>query len=68
LGTLDLEILILWGDRDRILGTKDAAKFYRHLSQGQLTWVANYGHVPHLEQPEFTAQEVLLFREGEIKT
>lgn len=61
LDTLDLETLILWGDRDRILGTKDAVKFYRHLPQGQLIWVENCGHVPHLEQPEVTAAEILLF-------
>ena len=68
LGKLNLETLILWRDSDRILGTKDAVKFYRHLPQGQLIWVANCGHVPHLEQPEFTAQAMLLFREGGIET
>ena len=61
LSKLDLETLILWGDRDRILGSKDAGKFYRNLPHGQLTWVANCSHVSHLEQPEFTAQEMLLF-------
>lgn len=61
LGNLNLETLILWGDSDRILGTKDAVKFYRNLPNSQLIWVEKCGHVPHLEQPEFTAQEILLF-------
>lgn len=67
LGKLNLETLILWGDSDRILGTKDAVKFYRNLPHGQLTWVANCGHVPHLEQPEFTAQEILLFSREDVE-
>ena len=49
LGKLSLETLILWGDRYRILGTRDALRFYRHISQSQLIWVEKCGHVPHLE-------------------
>ncbi|NJL90812.1 MAG: alpha/beta hydrolase [Coleofasciculaceae cyanobacterium SM2_1_6] len=63
LENLELSTLILWGDHDRILGTKDAVKFYRHLPQSQLVWVEKCGHVPHLEQPEMTAKEILLFLE-----
>lgn len=62
LESLDLSTLILWGDCDRILGTKDAAKFYRHLPQSQLVWIEKCGHVPHLEKPEVTAQEILSWR------
>jgi len=61
LGKLELSTLILWGDRDRILGTRDAIKFYRYIPYSRLIWVEKCGHVPHLEQPEFTAQEILLF-------
>jgi pimeloyl-ACP methyl ester carboxylesterase len=53
--------LILWGDRDRILGTKDAAKFQEMIPQSKLVWVENSGHVPHLERPMVTAQEILKF-------
>ncbi|NJL90818.1 MAG: alpha/beta hydrolase [Coleofasciculaceae cyanobacterium SM2_1_6] len=60
---LELSTLILWGDHDRILGTQDAVKFYRHLPQSKLVWIEKCGHVPHLEQPEVTAQEILLFLE-----
>lgn len=63
LGKLNLSTLILWGDHDRILGTKNAAKFYRSLPHSQLIWVEKCGHVPHLEQPEVTAAEICLFLE-----
>jgi pimeloyl-ACP methyl ester carboxylesterase len=58
---LSTETLILWGDRDRILGTKDAAKFHSIIPNNQLIWIENSGHVPHLEQPEITAQQILKF-------
>jgi pimeloyl-ACP methyl ester carboxylesterase len=53
--------LILWGDSDRILGTADAAKFKETIPHSQLTWIPNCGHVPHLEQPQITAQCILEF-------
>lgn len=51
--------LILWGDRDEILGTADAEKFEQAIPNSQLIWLKNCGHVPHLEQPEITAQHIL---------
>ncbi|MBH8564776.1 alpha/beta hydrolase [Nostoc sp. CENA67] len=54
--------LILWGDSDRILGTKDAKRFKRAIPQSQLIWIPDSGHVPHLEQPEITAKSILEFR------
>ncbi|MGI0485966.1 alpha/beta fold hydrolase [Pantanalinema rosaneae CENA516] len=51
--------LILWGDRDRILGTADAEKFRVAIPHSQLIWVPDCGHVPHLEQPQFTAAQIL---------
>jgi pimeloyl-ACP methyl ester carboxylesterase len=50
--------LILWGEGDRILGTKDAARFRSAIPQSKLVWVTNCGHVPHLENPEFTAESI----------
>ena len=61
LAYLQQETLILWGDRDRILGTKDAAKFQSIIPNNKLVWIDNSGHVPHLERPEITAQEILKF-------
>lgn len=53
--------LIIWGDRDRILGIADAEKFTAALPQSKLVWVPNCGHVPHLEKPEITAEAILAF-------
>ncbi|HEY9908144.1 MAG TPA: alpha/beta hydrolase [Thermosynechococcaceae cyanobacterium] len=56
--------LILWGDRDRILGTADADKFRRAIAHAKFFWIENCGHVPHLEQPRLTAQHILKFING----
>ncbi|MBE9046161.1 alpha/beta hydrolase [Pleurocapsales cyanobacterium LEGE 10410] len=53
--------LVLWGKQDKILGTKDAAKFDRAIPNSQLVWIDNCGHVPHLEQPRVTAKEISNF-------
>ncbi|UBF27831.1 alpha/beta hydrolase [Kovacikia minuta CCNUW1] len=53
--------LILWGDSDRILGVTDARKFEQMISQSKLIWIANCGHVPHLEKAQITAQHILEF-------
>ena len=55
------ETLILWGDNDKILGTKDAHKFERAIPNSTLSWIKDSGHVPHLEQPQATAKEILDF-------
>ncbi|MFN6564874.1 MAG: alpha/beta fold hydrolase [Nostoc sp. ChiSLP01] len=55
------QTLILWGDYDKILGTKDAIRFKRAIPQSTLTWVQDCGHLPHLEQPQITAQHILKF-------
>lgn len=53
--------LILWGNEDRILGTADAPRFKQAIAQSQLIWIKDCGHVPHLEQPQTTAQHILKF-------
>jgi pimeloyl-ACP methyl ester carboxylesterase len=53
--------LILWGKQDKILGTKDAAKFAQAIPDNKLVWIDNCGHVPHLEKPQVTATEILGF-------
>lgn len=50
--------LILWGRQDRILGTKDAARFEKTIADSKLIWIENSGHVPHLEQAATTAQHI----------
>jgi pimeloyl-ACP methyl ester carboxylesterase len=53
--------LMIWGENDKILGTKDAAKFKQLIPHSQIEWIQNCGHVPHLEQPQITAQMILNF-------
>ncbi|MFB8790516.1 MAG: alpha/beta hydrolase [Potamolinea sp.] len=61
LSEIQQETLILWGESDKILGTKDAYKFEKEIANSQLIWIKNCGHVPHLEQPEVTAKHILEF-------
>jgi pimeloyl-ACP methyl ester carboxylesterase len=53
--------LILWGDSDRILGIRDANRFKLAIPNSKLIWIKDCGHVPHLEQPQITAQRILEF-------
>lgn len=53
---LHVPTLILWGESDRILGTKDANRLHQAIPSSQLVWIPAAGHVPHLEKPEFIAQ------------
>jgi pimeloyl-ACP methyl ester carboxylesterase len=60
--------LILWGRQDKILGTKDAARFEAALPNATLVWIDDCGHVPHLEKARTTAHEIqqwLEMRESE---
>ena len=59
LNKIKQQTLILWGEQDKILGIKDAAQFKQAMPQAQLQWIKDCGHVPHLEQPEITAQAIL---------
>jgi len=61
LAEIEQQTLILWGDSDKIVGTKDAQKFKRAIPHSQLTWIKDCGHLPHLEQPQITAQNILEF-------
>ena len=58
---LTQQTLIIWGRQDKILGTKDAAKFAQLIPDNKLLWVENCGHVPHLEKSQLTAREILNF-------
>jgi pimeloyl-ACP methyl ester carboxylesterase len=61
LSEIQQETLILWGDGDRILGTKPARLFSENLPNARLQWIENCGHVPHLEQTQTTATAILDF-------
>ncbi|NEP60083.1 MAG: alpha/beta hydrolase [Symploca sp. SIO2G7] len=53
--------LIVWGKQDKILGTKDAKRFEQTIPNNQLVWIADCGHVPHLEKPKTTARAIVSF-------
>lgn len=61
IAAIDQPTLILWGDSDKILGTQDATKFQQAIVHSKLVWVQHCGHVPHLEQPQVTAEQILAF-------
>ncbi len=55
--------LIVWGEEDQIVGTKDAKEFEAAIANSQLVWIPKSGHVPHLEKPDATAQAIQAFLE-----
>jgi pimeloyl-ACP methyl ester carboxylesterase len=61
LGEIQQPTLIVWGEDDQILGTKDAAVFAENIADSKLVWIPECGHVPHLEKSEQTAQAILNF-------
>jgi pimeloyl-ACP methyl ester carboxylesterase len=52
---------IIWGEQDKILGTKDARRFETVIADSELVWVPQCGHVPHLEKPQETAAAIVSF-------
>jgi pimeloyl-ACP methyl ester carboxylesterase len=60
--SIDVPSLILWGRQDTILdGEEFATKFCESMPNAQLHWIEECGHVPHLEQPEVTANVIVEF-------
>jgi pimeloyl-ACP methyl ester carboxylesterase len=53
--------LILWGESDDVLGTENAVKFEQAISDSQLIWIPESGHVPHIDQPQSVAAHLLNF-------
>lgn len=53
--------IILWGQQDRILGTKAATRFAQGLADSTLHWIPNCGHLPHVEQTALVAEKILAF-------
>ncbi|MGF1537280.1 MAG: alpha/beta fold hydrolase [Elainellaceae cyanobacterium] len=53
--------LVVWGERDDVLGIKDADRFRRTLPHSQLVWIAGGFHTPHLVNPQAVARAVEAF-------
>lgn len=56
--TIQLPTLILWGDKDRMTHIDNATLFYNTIKGSQLVILNEIGHVPQLEDPKQTADEV----------
>lgn len=59
--------LVIWGEQDKILGTKDARRFEAAIADCKLVWVPQCGHVPHLEKPQETAAAIAPFVSGLVE-
>ena len=53
--------LAIWGRQDKILGTKDAARFEQEIEDCKLVWIEDCGHVPHLEKAAECAKHMFEF-------
>ena len=61
--------LVVWGRQDEILqGEEFASKFIDTLPDGELQWIEECGHVPHLEQPQQTADAITKFLQTKTGT
>lgn len=56
--------LILWGEADEVLGTKDALRFEQAISGSRLIWISKAGHAPHWDQPQAVAAHLLTFAQA----
>ncbi|MEO0949199.1 MAG: alpha/beta hydrolase [Cyanobacteria bacterium J06641_5] len=61
LGEISVPALVVWGQDDGILGTRDAKVFAEGLPDRELVWIEKCGHVPHLEVPKDTAAAIANF-------
>ena len=55
---ISMPTLILWGEKDRMTHVDDAAFFHETIKGSKLVIFKEVGHVPILEAPEQTADEV----------
>lgn len=55
------ETLIIWGEYDKIVGTKSATKFNKLIKNSRLIWVKDCGHFPQIEKVEELNKAILNF-------
>ncbi len=58
---IDKPTLILWGERDDVLGTEAAERFHKAIAKSRLVWLSGLGHSPQWEQPKIVARQILKF-------
>ncbi|MCP4117581.1 MAG: alpha/beta fold hydrolase [Desulfobacteraceae bacterium] len=57
-------VLVIWGDRDRVLDVSGAMVFKTMIPDATLKIIENCGHVPMVEKPEETALIYMAFMRG----
>ncbi len=61
LASVDRPTLILWGERDDVLGTEAAGKFNQAIANSKLVWLPGVGHSPQWERPKLVATQISEF-------
>ena len=61
IATLHLPVLILWGERDRLIPLENGRHFNRDIAGSRLQVFEDLGHVPQEENPQRTVQAVADF-------
>lgn len=64
LAKIQQRVLILWGGRDRVIPVGHADFFYSDLINSELILYPTVGHVPMMEIPERSLQDLLNFLRG----
>ena len=68
LGGLRMPVLLLWGDKDRIIDVSTVSVFEQHIPHVQTVICKDCGHVPMIEIPKVTADTYVGFLDGAGKT
>ncbi|VFU17887.1 Lipase 3 [anaerobic digester metagenome] len=55
LGSLQMRVFLIWGDKDRVLHVSSVSVYQRHIPQVETVILKDCGHVPMLELPKITA-------------
>jgi pimeloyl-ACP methyl ester carboxylesterase len=58
---IDCPLLLVWGDRDRMVFTTGAERVLRTIDYSDIEVIPNCGHCPQLEVPELLAELLLGF-------
>ncbi len=59
--TIKTPTLIIWGDRDELINIEYAKKFNEDLENSHLVIIKNSGHIPYIEKPQETLNEIFEF-------